>query len=183
MLSPQIVVVIIEFYRNDVRNRERNENYLKIVEISSLYEEFYLSAGISSIHFYSVFIVKCMIFIFSKIILDSNYVEQFSVHTICSLICLVYYAKFVNMNDKKDKAVLMASEFVILLTFFSILIINFIQSEFWLDIISHAVVFSLFGFITIEVLVELFKVVEGFKNYFAKLKIQVKNNNVSGMMT
>ena len=82
---------------------------------------------------------------------------QFAAHSLFSMLCLIYYIKFIHLEEKSDKLILIASELAILVTFLCIFMINFTHSDYWLDFITYFIMFSVVGFIILEAAIEICK--------------------------
>ena len=148
------MAAFLEFNKEKIKDNLNESFYQKF---SSLYQE--LGANIEglSIHFYSVYTLRRLIFLLFQLFSNKNYILQFAAHTVGSILCFIYYTKYCHMKDKSSKIILLASELVIFFTFFGIFMINFIQSEYWLDFITSFVMYGVFGFIMLECLIEVFK--------------------------
>ena len=90
------------------------------------------------------------------------------------------------MQDKTSKIILLASELVIFCTFFSIFMINFIQNEYLLDLITSFVMFCVLGFIVFEGLIEVYKFLRLVKILINRFKVnrrQKEDSNVNSAIT
>ena len=109
-----------------------------------------------------------------QLFLDQNYVIQFGAHIIGSILCLIYYSKFTKLKEKDSQVTLIASESIILFTFFNIFLINFTQSKYWHYFITGVVMYSLIGFIGFQGLIEIYKFFKSSRDLVNRFKVKRK---------
>ena len=165
------MTAFIQFNKGKIKSIQNPDFHQKF---SSLFEELNPSFEGFSIYYYSVYTSRRLAFLLFQLFLDQNYAIQFGAHIIGSILCLIYYIKLTKLKDKDSQVILIASESIILITFFSIFLINFTQSQYWNDFITSVVMYSLIGFIGFEGLIEIYKFFKSFRDLVNRFKVKRK---------
>ena len=150
MIASPAIIIISSYFSKDKIILKNEDFYLKW---GALFEEFKNDKGFLSTQFYSIFMVRRMLFGLSQVFLNSFAEAQNALNTLGTLLTLVYLFRYLNYREKEVLICEISGEIAIMVTMVLSLIYLFKLSEDTKEMIETIIMAAVFACILTQIAV------------------------------